>query len=106
MVNAESFLELLREVYEDGNVEMEVRSYSGRGMYGERCIGVVLGGYTSAWTLALAIADRNNGNMDLFGLDAPREDSMGLGRIYYWPHLTWPEGVKDFGGEDDSEDEG
>lgn len=100
MVDSKNFLELLREVYDDGNIEMEVRSYSGRCMYGDNCIAVVLGGYTSAWTLALAIADRNNGNMDLFGLDAPREDSMGLGRVYYWPSLKWPEGEEGFGSED------
>lgn len=105
MVNAESFLNLLREVYEDGNIEMEVRSYSGRAMYGDRCVAVVLGGHTSAWTLALALADRNGGNMDLFDLDAPREDSMGLGRVYYWPHIKWPEGVKGFGSEDGDEEE-
>ena len=103
MVNAASFLELLREVYQDGNIEMSVRSYSGRGMYGESCIGVVLGD-ASAWTLALALADLNNGNMDLFGLAAPREDSMGMGRVYYWPHLKWPEGVKGFGEEEYDED--
>jgi hypothetical protein len=100
MIKPKSFLNLLREVYEDGNIQMEVRSYSGRGMYGKSCIGVVLDG-TSAWTLALALADRNNGSMDLFDLDAPREDDMGMSaRIYYWPHLEWPEGEEDFGGEE------
>lgn len=100
MVTSESFLNLLREVCEDGNIQMEVRSYSGRGMYGKNCIGVVLE-YTTAWTLALALADRNNGNMDLFDLDAPREDDMGMrARIYYWPQLEWPEGEEGFGGEE------
>lgn len=100
MVTAESFLELLREVHGNGDIEMEVRSYSGRGMYGDRCIGVVLE-TANAWTLALALADVNNGNMDLFDLPQPREDDMGMrARIYYWPSLKWPEGAEDFGGED------
>jgi hypothetical protein len=103
MLNNKSFLELLRELHDDGNLEFEVRSYSGRGMYGDSCIAVV--GDLSAWTLALALADINGGNIDLFDLPAPREDSMGLGYVYYWPNLRWPEGEKGFGGDDEGDDE-
>ncbi len=100
MVTSTTLINLLREVYESGNMEMEVRSYSGRGMYGDTCVGVVLGDYANAWTLALAIADVNNGDADLFGLPEPRTDSMGLGTILYWPGLKWPAGVEGFGQED------
>lgn len=104
MVTSTTLIDLLREVYNNGDIEMEVRSYSGRGMYGKECVAVVIGGYTSAWTLALAIADVNGGNADLFGLEAPRQDSMGLGTVLYWPQLEWPAGMKDFGGEDEGDD--
>lgn len=100
MVTSTTLINLLREVYESGNMEMEVRSYSGRGMYGDTCVAVVLGDYSSTWTLALAIADANNGNADLFGLPEPRSDSMGLGTVLYWPSLKWPADAEGFGSED------
>lgn len=63
------------------------RSYSGRGMYGRVCVGVTLdrfeeltvGARTATW------------------------DSMGLGRIAYWPGHTWPAGMNDVGEEADAE---
>lgn len=100
MVTSTTLLSLLREVYDNGDMEMEVRSYSGRGMYGDTCVAVTLGSYANAWTLALAIADVNNGNADLFGLPEPRSDSMGLGTVLYWPSLEWPADAEEFGSED------
>lgn len=100
MVTSTTLIDLLRQVWDNGDMEMEVRSYSGRGMYGDTCVAVTLGSYANAWTLALAIADVNNGNADLFGLPEPRSDSMGLGTVLYWPSLKWPEGAEGFGGEE------
>lgn len=100
MVTNTTLLDLLREVYDSGSIEMEVRSYSGRGMYGDTCIAVVLSDFSSMWTLALAIADINSGNADLFDLPAPRSDSMGRGTVLYWPNLKWPDGAEGFGEED------
>ncbi len=51
MVTSTTLINLLREVYESGNMEMEVRSYSGRGMYGDTCVGVVLGDYAMSTTV-------------------------------------------------------
>jgi hypothetical protein len=55
----------------------EVRSYSGRGMYGRRCVGVSLGrgDYGSA-----------------LPEEGQKRDSLGLGEIVYWPSVAWPEG--------------
>jgi hypothetical protein len=52
------------------------RGYSGRAMYGKECFG-----YTT---------DEDYPNpylMIIFG--NPRWDNMGLGRVFYWPQITW-----------------
>jgi hypothetical protein len=55
----------------------KARSYSGRGMFGKRCVGVSTRPYD-------------------YGSDLPnqgqRRDSLGLGEIIYWPSVPWPEG--------------
>jgi hypothetical protein len=56
------------------------RSYSGRGMFGEECVGV-------------SIQHDSGGNED----ELPRGnrvDSLGLGQIWYWPQCKWPAGLE------------
>jgi hypothetical protein len=71
--------------------------YSGRGMYGERCLAIVTD--DSAWTLRGEIEeirdtckqfDQHDEADDLTLLlsKIPREDSMGLSSVYYWPSIT------------------
>ncbi len=69
--------------------------YSGRGMYGSECIGLVTS--VSAWeivsSLADLIADFENDAPSIAGelrefLAVPHEDSMGYSTVYYWPGLT------------------
>lgn len=58
-----------------------ITEYSGRGMYGEICMGIVL--------------DRMSNDEEQevierifeLGLKGFRTDSMGLGVIYYWPNI-------------------
>ena len=60
--------------------------YSGRGMYGEQCIGVV--GYLSdliAFVLLVAEREKDLAQDELTQLTW---DSMGLSTIYYWPKLA------------------
>lgn len=54
-------------------------SYSGRGMYGDRCVAVVLerGEYPNL---------PKNYSMDNMGYDV----------VYYWPRCPWPEGLEDY----------
>lgn len=72
--------------------------YSGRGMFGKECLAVVTD--ESAWTLRGEIQEILDGldptdatNDDLQdGLEAlldrePRQDSMGLSTVYYWPNV-------------------
>ena len=59
---------------------LDVRTnYSGRGMFGSRCIGFVGDDMTCA---ALAgLVQRKTGH-------TARKDNMGLGTIYYFPTIT------------------
>jgi hypothetical protein len=76
----------------------ELRSYSGRGMYGKQCLGIDMDSMTDAFRFALMIDDE-----DLtVALSNPCFDSMGLGIIVYFPNVEAPEGIDD--DEDDDED--
>lgn len=52
--------------------------YSGRGMYGKFCYGIV----TNRDNHNAVIADIHNSD-----LPEPAQDSMGLGTILYWPQF-------------------
>lgn len=74
--------------------------YSGRGMYGAQCVGVVtsrLGdALVFAWAVAITLAEQDLiddvyfDSEDVFSAVARdiEQDSMGRSAIYYWPMLT------------------
>jgi hypothetical protein len=64
----------------------EVRSYSGRGMYGRECVGVSL----------------SRGERLTVGHRTASYDALGLGSIAYWPSAVWPEGMVDSDSEEAS----
>ena len=73
-------------------------TYSGRGMYGKRCIGITI---DESDTLALggAIASLvDDEGLRSAMLDGWRSDSMGRGQIIYWPAIQCDDA--------DDEDEG
>lgn len=95
-IKSESFLKLLRDIAEDGNVNIQVSKF-----YhlpdDQACISLSLF-YAKPWTLALAIADWNDGWMDLFGLSAPVEQVINPDTTFmYWPDLAWPDNYDSFG---------
>lgn len=69
--------------------------YSGRGMYGETCFGIVVGGVNQAARFLVELAMSDEDATDLAGdlADAMRSDSMGYDQIYYFPgyRLSDPE---------------
>lgn len=75
-------------------------SYSGRGMFGARCVSVVLQSGHSAARFGLTLGAR-------LGADAaslrPEEDSLGTGTVVYFPREEWPEGRPDPRDHEDSE---
>lgn len=60
-------------------------AYSGRGMYGETCFGIVGSDHD---LLRFAISLTTEDNQAHFWLPEVRSDQMGLNRIYYWPSVT------------------
>lgn len=60
--------------------DYEWREYSGRGMMGARCVGVVLQGDADLWRLARDLAEIED-------LPTPKTDGMGKDIIAYWPRL-------------------
>ena len=73
------------------SADLNVRSYSGRGMYGKECVGIT--GSTLQHVLAdLVLAEFDFDKEDLaYLIRAARTDNMGMDTIVYWPNLQWPE---------------
>ena len=59
------------------------RSYSGRGMFGEQCVGVSCGGRNGVNEEDVLEAVKN-----VKGGLRPSYDSLGLGSIVYWPQAN------------------
>jgi hypothetical protein len=70
----------------------EPRPYSGRGMYGARCVGVNVDSADDALAIGLALsAEATDDEREaLAKLGAPTSDAMGLGVIVYWRNVPWP----------------
>jgi hypothetical protein len=76
--------------------EFEPQSYSGRGMYGKRCVGFVTDGdlFSAGAAVAAALVDQDLAHRveDLAELGVSR-DSMGHDTIVYFRGVPWPEGL-------------
>ena len=90
---------------------LEVRSYSGRAMYGRQCVAIEFDRDPYSST-AIVIDILNTffesrqmykeDNLDAFSelmheLKSAKQDSLGLGGIIYWPHMEWD---KEFDSDD------
>lgn len=63
----------------------EVRSYSGRGMYGKTCIAIEVGDVLEELSEISYKAGEN-------GIEMPNEvksDSLGIGYVLYWPSFNY-----------------
>lgn len=80
------------------------RTYSGRGMYGKQCVGIVVSGGGATFELAFGLsAWVQQADVDFELGEAfkrPLTDSMGYDIIVYWPSI---EVVDDEDGEADEE---
>lgn len=94
----------------------EPRDYSGRGMFGDRCVAVVVERGTSEFRLAAEVAielvslhedgEAQDVLEELARLDV-RGDSMGRDSVIYFPDVAWPaEGEGDDGEGDEASCEG
>jgi hypothetical protein len=90
-------------------LDVEVRSYSGRGMYGKECIGFVVARGTAAAQFAFNLAIELATD-DKCGPEAIEEfhgkswcqDSLGMDTIVYVPSVAWDESED---GDDEEEED-
>jgi hypothetical protein len=83
------------EALEDAHYKVE--SYSGRGMFGKSCVSIRGGARddednppVSAWEIAKDLWYQVPEG-DHFDVPEPRQDSLGLGMVFYWPSYEWPQ---------------
>jgi hypothetical protein len=91
--------ELIEELNDN---EYNVRSYSGRGMYGSECLGITCGNpietLVSIMEFLYESSRYNDGEPQFLDYTSlfmsGRTDSMGLSSILYFPKIKWPEGLE------------
>lgn len=93
-------LESLRETCDQ---VFDIRSYSGRGMYGKECLAIT-GDDIDMFRFGLLLGSTTMNEADVDDLiheaDNMKQDSMGLGTVYYWPRVPYVQGENDEEGEE------
>jgi hypothetical protein len=79
-------------------------TYSGRGMYGDQCVGFDFDHMSDLGLLSVAINEVLGEAVGRDMIENLRTDSMGLGMIAYFPHTTCAEWDEDED-EDDNDDD-
>lgn len=87
--------ELIESCAADEDIEFR-NDYSGRCMYGKRCVGVVTDDLSKFLEFFAHLVRELDGDdeetpRDANRINGVREDSMGRQTIYYWPEIQ-PEG--------------
>lgn len=95
---------ILQDVLEQ--LGYEVRSYSGRGMYGARCLGVVVDADVPIFKVGMEVGAElerccNGRWSDSF--EKARTDNLGLGTILYFPSVEYSE--EEYEDEDELKEE-
>jgi hypothetical protein len=82
---------------------LELREYSGRGMYGKQCVGIDCDNVNE--TLAYLVESCESTSDAAHIIRTMKQDSMGLGAIIYWPRIVWSDDAEygEQGEEDESE---
>ncbi|MFA5186547.1 MAG: hypothetical protein WC551_08745 [Patescibacteria group bacterium] len=73
------------------NLGYEPQSYSGRGIYGRKCVGVATG---DVFKLGPDIWSDEEAR-EFIECCSPATDSMGFDTIVYWPNVVWPDESED-----------
>lgn len=80
-------------------------TYSGRGMYGTKCVGIVVDGEGSMFGIGARLSQLDEDLAARLTETSLRSDSMGLSVIYYWPQVSCPERAEtEFDDDDYDED--
>ncbi len=86
-MDAQRLYDLLREAWDKGFIEAQPRPYSGRFMYGERCIAIETSGDEGPLQIGFALGRLCSEDEEL--PSRTYSDSLGYGGIVYWRDLLW-----------------
>lgn len=103
----------LQEIVEDAG--FDVRSYSGRGMYGKKCLSFNLEQEENEFDAMLKLSESIQSYVEHSddGLEfedvtqyfmGAKSDSMGLGMVIYFPNIEWEE-IEDQDEDEDFDEE-
>jgi len=90
-----SILQLaLERIDESGDMEFQIRSYSGRYMFGRECLAIVPENNADIFMLGILLGNTvDDDEIDLHQLliDAAnaQTDSLGRSIVYYWPNVPF-----------------
>lgn len=91
-MDAKLLYSILSNAWDSGVHDSPPRSYSGRFMYGARCIAVEVSEPADLIRIAFWAGQAYGEQLDAEQfLRNMRSDSLGLGMIYYWPDQAWDE---------------
>ncbi len=77
----------LQAILEDAG--LETRSYSGRGMFGDKCLGIVTDDVGDVFEAVINGVDDDNRDEVARAMRGLRTDSMGLSTIVYFRNTAW-----------------
>jgi len=70
--------------------DVELLSYSGRGMFGKECLGIT-GDFRDLLAVMIKAFDMNEEFFSVKNFLRVIRDNMGLNEVWYWPHIPWEE---------------
>lgn len=76
------------------DMDFNVHSYSGRGMYGKTCLAIT-GDNINLIQLGYEIAGGYGDEVEYHHVMKYKQDSMGLGTVIYWPNIPYVEEEED-----------
>jgi hypothetical protein len=101
---SEKFKEIL-------DLEFETYSYSGRGMYGKKCVAITISRHVSEFGIVARVVSNFTEEYGGAHLDeivslfeGSKTDSMGLDTVMYFPDIEWVWEDEDSDDEDGNED--
>jgi hypothetical protein len=80
-------MEAALEIAEIDWDDTTIRNYSGRGMYGDECMAVVLDGDRDTFALFAALGIELDDDEAIPMARSACQDSMGRSIVIYWPRL-------------------
>jgi hypothetical protein len=92
----------LKEVLESGSFEFNIISYSGRCMYGDKCLAIT-GDNMDLIRIGFALSRTDEFIDDDFDFPKAKEDSMGRGAVIYWPGIAYDESLACEGSDEEDE---